>query len=96
MHYYSFNVCALSFCIGRINTSNVLSELVYSLSNLLILFNDHIIRNTRRMKSVGSGEKLKTWLTVLDYSEVFIEVSARRLWGEKGKWFIITVLQIFK
>lgn len=84
------------FIAGRINTSNVLSELVYSLSNLLVLFNDHIIHNTRRLESVGSGEKLKTWLTVLDYSEVFIEVSARRLWGEKGKWMIVVVLQIFK
>jgi peroxin-16 len=84
------------FCIGRINTSNVLSELVYSLSNLLVLFNDCIIRNTRRLEAVGSGEKLKTWLTVLDYSEVFIEVSVRKLWGEKGKWLIIVVLQIFK
>jgi len=84
------------FCIGRINTSNVLSELVYSLSNLLVLFNDHIIHNTRRQETVGSGENLKTWLTVLDYSEVFIEVSARRLWGEKGKWLIVVVLQIFK
>jgi peroxin-16 len=45
---------------------------------------------------VESGEKLKTWLTVLDYSEVFIEVSVRKLWGEKGKWLIIVVLQIFK
>lgn len=84
------------FIAGRINTSNVLSELVYSLSNLLVLFNDCIIRNTRRLEAVGSGEKLKTWLTVLDYSEVFIEVSVRKLWGEKGKWLIIVVLQIFK
>jgi len=84
------------FCVGRINTSNVLSELVYSLSNLLVLFNDHIIHNTRRQEAPGSGEKLKTWLTVLDYSEVFIEVSARRLWGEKGKWLIVVVLQIIK
>ncbi|GFG34158.1 hypothetical protein Cfor_08149, partial [Coptotermes formosanus] len=80
----------------RINTSNVLSELVYSLSNLLVLFNDHIIHNTRRREAVGSGEKLKMWLTVLDYSEVFIEVSARRLWGEKGKWLIVVAVQIFK
>jgi peroxin-16 len=84
------------FCVGRINTSNVLSELVYSLSNLLVLFNDCIIRNTRRLEAVGSGENLKTWLTVLDYSEVFIEVSVRKLWGEKGKWLIAVVLQIFK
>jgi peroxin-16 len=84
------------FCTGRINTSNVLSELVYSLSNLLVLFNDHIIHNTRRREAVGSGEKLKMWLTVLDYSEVFIEVSARRLWGEKGKWLIVVAVQIFK
>jgi peroxin-16 len=84
------------FCIGRINTSNVLSELVYSLSNLLVLFNDHIIHNTRRRDTIGSGETLKTWLTVLDYSEVFIEVSARRLWGEKGKWLTAVVLQILK
>ncbi|XP_069686339.1 peroxisomal membrane protein PEX16 isoform X2 [Periplaneta americana] len=80
----------------RINTSNVLSELVYSLSNLLVLFNDRIIHSSRRLGVVGSGDKLKTWLTVLDYSEVFIEVSARRLWGEKGKWFIVVILQIFK
>ncbi|XP_021930291.1 peroxisomal membrane protein PEX16 isoform X2 [Zootermopsis nevadensis] len=81
---------------GRINTSNVLSELVYCLSNLLVLFNDRIIHNARRLQAVGSGEKLKTWLTVIDYSEVFIEVSARRMWGEKGKWLIVIVLQIFK
>lgn len=82
--------------IGRINTSNVLSELVYCLSNLLVLFNDRIIHNARRLQAVSSGEKLKTWLTVIDYSEVFIEVSARRMWGEKGKWLIVIVLQIFK
>jgi peroxin-16 len=88
--YFSF------FCIGRINTSKVLSEFVYCLSNLLVLFNDRIIHNARRLQAVGSGEKLKTWLTVLDYSEVFIEVSARKMWGERGKWLIVVVLQIFK
>jgi peroxin-16 len=70
--------------------------LVYSLSNLLVLFNDCIIRNTRRLEAVGSGEELKTWLTILDYSEVFIEVSVKKLWGEKGRWLIIVVLQILK
>jgi peroxin-16 len=69
---------------------------VYSLSNLLVLFNDCIIRNTRRLEAVGSGEELKTWLTILDYSEVFIEVSVNKLWGEKGRWLIIVVLQMLK
>lgn len=84
------------FIAGRINSSHVLSELVFSLSNLLVLFNDQIISNTRRLRSVGSGDRLKTWLTVVEYSEVFIEISAKRLWGDKGKWIIVVILQLFK
>ncbi|PSN58450.1 Peroxisomal membrane protein PEX16 [Blattella germanica] len=86
------------FIAGRINTgtSNVLSELVYSLSNLLVFLNDRIIYGTRRLDVSGAAEKLKIWLTVLDYSEVFIEVSAKKLWGDKGKWLIVVILQLFK
>ncbi|KAJ9601074.1 hypothetical protein L9F63_000809 [Diploptera punctata] len=84
------------FIAGRINSSHVLSELVFSLSNLLVLYNDHIISSSRRLRSVGSGDRLKTWLTVVEYSEVFIEISAKRLWGDKGKWIIVVILQLFK
>ncbi|KAK7874449.1 hypothetical protein R5R35_001541 [Gryllus longicercus] len=83
------------FIAGRVNNSNVLSELVFSLSNLLVLFNDRIIHHAKNIKT-STGDTLKVWLTVLEYSEVFIEVSARKLWGEKGKWIVIIALQIAK
>ncbi|XP_030755671.1 peroxisomal membrane protein PEX16 [Sitophilus oryzae] len=83
------------FLAGRVHNSHVVSELVYCLSNLVVLFNDRIIR-----KSFGEGstavEKIKLWLTVVEYSEVFCELSFQKLWGKTGKWFIIVVIQIFK
>lgn len=81
--------------LGRIHNSHVLSELIYCLSKLLVLFNDRIIR-----KSFGEGdsvvEKIKLWLTVIEYSEVFCELSVQKLWGKTGKWFIVVVIQVFK
>lgn len=82
--------------LGRINNSTVVSELVYCLSNLLVLFNDRVICKAKKLEIPGSGDKLKLWLTVLEYSEVFFELSAKKLWGETGKWIIVVVLQIFK
>lgn len=85
------------FCfIGRINNSTVVSELVYCLSNLLVFFNDRIISKGQKLEIEKSGDKLKLWLTVLDYSEVFLEISAKKLWGDSGKWAIVVILQILK
>lgn len=84
------------YFLGRINNSTIVSELVYSLSNLLVLFNDRIICKAQKLEVPGSGDTLKLWLTVLDYSEVFFELSAKKLWGEAGKWVVIVVLQMFK
>lgn len=88
---------------GRITTSPAVSELIYSLSNLLVLFNDQIIQKTR---TVGYGaanqnipkaeSKLKLFLTTLEYIEVFIEYSAKRLWNEQGRWFFIVLVQLTK
>uniref|UniRef100_A0A1B6LMU6 Peroxisomal membrane protein PEX16 n=1 Tax=Graphocephala atropunctata TaxID=36148 RepID=A0A1B6LMU6_9HEMI len=84
------------FVAGRISNSAVISELVYSVSNLLVLVNDNIIRKSQPLHTYGSADRLKTWLTVLDYSEVFIEVSVSRTWGEAGRWIVIVLVQIFK
>jgi peroxin-16 len=69
--------------------------LIYALSNLLVLFNDRIIHYSRTPRP-EHGHKLKTFITVLEYAEVFLEISARKVWGERGKWMIIIIVQVFK
>ncbi|KAJ8922497.1 hypothetical protein NQ315_007527 [Exocentrus adspersus] len=82
---------------GRINNSYVVSELVYCLSNLLVMFNDRIIKTSYcQVTSNSSAEKLKLWLSVVEYSEVFCELSAKKLWGVSGKWIVIVCIQLFK
>ncbi|EDW79070.1 uncharacterized protein Dwil_GK12314 [Drosophila willistoni] len=92
------------FVAGRISSSNVVSELVYTLSNMLVFYNDRIIEKSRRRNSTDSVlqrqsklcYRLKVTLTTLEYSEVFIEISARRLLGQTGRWLVIALIQVFK
>lgn len=71
---------------------------MYSISNLWVLLNDNIILNAQnRIYTVkDSRGTIKTWLTVLEYSEVFFEVTARQVWGAKVKWIVILMIQTFK
>lgn len=61
-----------------------------------MLFNDRIISNTRKLNIPQSGDQLKVYLTVIEYSEVFFELSIKKLWGEQGRWILVTCIQVFK
>ncbi|VEN56783.1 unnamed protein product [Callosobruchus maculatus] len=84
------------FIAGRINNSQIVSELIYCLSNLLVMLNDIIIKKSTHIYSNAPADKVKLWLTVLEYCEVFLELSANKLWGNTGKWVVVTSIQVFK
>lgn len=86
------------FIAGKINKSPIVSELVYSLSKLLSLFNDRLIREAygSEIQFYGLREQIKTWLTVIHYCEVFVELVVRNRYGTKGKWTVASLIQLFK
>ncbi|KAH3883177.1 peroxisomal membrane protein PEX16-like [Dreissena polymorpha] len=89
----------LSFLVaGRFENGDLISELVYSASNLLVFLNDNIFK--KASKYIADANKfathLRRWLTVLDHVEVFLEMGARKRWGTKGAWIVITIIHIVK
>ncbi|XP_064634799.1 peroxisomal membrane protein PEX16-like [Lineus longissimus] len=90
---------AISYLLaGRYESSQVISELIYSASNLLALVNDSILSKAANlMTHVPSTQKtLLNFLAVIDYVEVFIEMASRSLGGDYVKWIIIVCIQITK
>lgn len=74
----------------------MVSELVYSLSNLLVLFNDTLITRGDNEDCYDAKEKIKIYLTVIEYVEVFLELTSQKLWNNTGKWSTITIIQLAK
>lgn len=86
------------FVAGKINKSPIVSELVYTVSKLLSMFNDRLIREAygNEIQYYGLREQIKLCLTIIHYTEVFVELVVKRRWGSRGKWTIATLLQLFK
>ncbi|XP_050552480.1 peroxisomal membrane protein PEX16-like [Spodoptera frugiperda] len=83
---------------GHMNKSPVISELLVTLSKLVSLFNDRILRETYDIKEpyYGLRHQIKLLLTIIQYSEVFVEMLVRNKCGSQAKWTVITLLQAFK
>ncbi|XP_015599348.1 peroxisomal membrane protein PEX16 [Cephus cinctus] len=90
--------CLSYFTAGRFDNSAPSSELVYSIPNLIVLLNDRILlSNTFHSSQLPKLQsKIKVWLTVIEYTEALLEVSAQRIYGESGKWLTILLIQVFK
>lgn len=89
--------CLSYFTAGRFNNSALASELVYSMPNLLVLFNDWLVYTSNvRMKLPQFESKIKIWLTIVEYVEALLEVTAKKVWGESGKWGVILFVQTIK
>lgn len=79
----------------------MLTEGLLSISNLIVLFNDQLIRrelSKGRPQTVNHDEefKLKLFLTILENIEVFIEITSQKVLGTKKKFIIIFLIQAVK
>lgn len=84
---------------GSFKSSDVVSEFVYFATKMLALLHDLIYR--RKFAQIHEflwtdKTYLESILTVIEYTEAFLEIGATRLWGEPGKWLLTFTLQILK
>lgn len=86
------------FTTNRFAHSNVVAELMCTASSLLNLTNDIVLRRVHALpvSSSQTVTSLKTLLQVIDYCQVFAEITARTLSGEPMRWMVITIIQFVK
>uniref|UniRef100_H2YT15 Peroxisomal membrane protein PEX16 n=1 Tax=Ciona savignyi TaxID=51511 RepID=H2YT15_CIOSA len=82
------------------DNSIFISEIITSACNLFAYANNQILLKTQNFLSTNDGnkflEKLKQVLTVVEFSQAFIEISAGRLGGSGARWAVIVVITIIK
>lgn len=99
---YTFNHSIIQFLlIGRIKSSPAFSEFLYSITNIIVFLNDQILlRATQHEVSDAipktTLQKFRTLYTVLEYLQVFLEITAVKLWGSYGRWITIAAIQTIK
>ena len=86
---------------GRMKKSPVVSELLYSLTNIIVFVNDQILIKAHKASRENPipnefVDKSRVILTLLEYLQVFLELTASRLWGSIGKWTVIVAIQTVK
>lgn len=66
----------------------------------MVIFNDHIIRKEVLKTEINNFNdeeyKLKLFLTVLENVEVFIEITSKRVLGDRKKFIVIFIIQVVK
>lgn len=83
---------------SKYNSTHILSEFLYSSSNLLQLLNDTLLRKSAnvRIDVPTAVEHLRTLLQVLEYTSVLAEFGANTFASKFGKWIIIGCFQVAK
>lgn len=74
------------------------------MANIIVFVNDQIIiRALKEPEELKGGAtlnlilgKFKYILTVLEYLQVFLEISAVKIWGTSGKWIVVGAIQTIK
>ncbi|KAJ6219194.1 hypothetical protein RDWZM_005006 [Blomia tropicalis] len=82
----------------RFHNSRIVSELLYSCSSLLTLFNDSLLRKSYSIDPNQNVNitRLQTVLSFIEYIQVFLELTALHMYGNYGKWIIISIVEVVK
>jgi len=92
---------------GRYRETELKVEAAYSTLGLFSLSNDIIIlkflkqqESLRKLRNIdlppSNSIKYLTWLSVLQYSELCLEIAAKHKWNARGKWIVVFAIELFK